>query len=411
MSERILIIQAARFGDLVQSKRLIASVTKDGAEVHLAVDKSLVQLAQLLYPACVTHGFGFHGNQPSLSESEKTLAELRELHFTAVYNCNYSPLTADLCRIFAPEQVHGYRPAHDSTGGILRSGWCRLCFRLSARRYANPLNLTDLWGFFCKTPVAPAAVHLPAQAGGRGLGIAIAGREERRSLSVEALAKAAKTAFGLLNGPKVFLFGSRAEDIRAQKLIRRLPLNMQNQITNLCGKTDWGALHDQMIGLDLLLTPDTGLMHLAAHLGVPVLAFFLSSAWCHETGPYGSGHAILQAAPPCAPCLESAPCQQNNICAHPFADAALGRYIATALHAKNSAGDWPTTLQLWRTGLDEIGANLMLVAGADKFAQTRQENRKFLKNYLNIDPMPVDPAIVRELLPPSEWMLPPWRYC
>ena len=36
--------------------------------------------------------------------------------------------------------------------------------------------------------------------------------------------------------------------------------------------------------LDVLLTPDTGIMHLAAHLGVPVFAFFLSSAWCHETG-------------------------------------------------------------------------------------------------------------------------------
>lgn len=43
-----LVLQAARFGDLVQSKRLIRTLEQRG-RVHLGVDAGLVPLARLLY--------------------------------------------------------------------------------------------------------------------------------------------------------------------------------------------------------------------------------------------------------------------------------------------------------------------------------------------------------------------------
>lgn len=72
---------------------------------------------------------------------------------------------------------------------------------------------------------------------------------------------------------------------------------------NRIGKTTLAQLMDELSSLDLLLTNDTGTMHLAATLGVPVVAVFGSTepAW---TGPAGPGHTILRHHVPCSPCFQ-----------------------------------------------------------------------------------------------------------
>ena len=71
---------------------------------------------------------------------------------------------------------------------------------------------------------------------------------------------------------------------------------------NLVGKTSLRDLMEELQELDLLLTNDTGTMHLAASLGVPVVAIFGSTEprW---TGPLGEGHVVLRHHVPCSPCF------------------------------------------------------------------------------------------------------------
>jgi len=71
---------------------------------------------------------------------------------------------------------------------------------------------------------------------------------------------------------------------------------------NLVGHTTLASLIDELSNLDLLLTNDTGTMHLAATLGLRVVAIFGSTepAW---TGPVGAGHTILRHHVPCSPCF------------------------------------------------------------------------------------------------------------
>lgn len=52
----------------------------------------------------------------------------------------------------------------------------------------------------------------------------------------------------------------------------------------------------------LLVTNDTGPMHIAAACGVPVVAVFGPTDW-RTTGPYGQGQAIVREPVDCAPCL------------------------------------------------------------------------------------------------------------
>lgn len=404
-----LVIQAARFGDLVQSKRLVLTLARRGT-VHLAVDAALADLARLLYPFAVVHGLALHGTPTAsgLEANKKVLATWRTTHFDAVCNCNFSGLTAALCRIFPQERVHGYRW---DAGGIVRSPWARTGFLLSRKRCASPLNLVDFWAHFAPEPLPAHAVNPPARRGGQGLGVVLSGREARRSLPAAVLANVVTTAFGALGGTDIRLLGTAAEQPTARRLLRLLPGHVRSRVRDLSGKTDWAGLSHALAGLDALISPDTGSMHLAAHLGVPVLAFFLSSAWCHETGPYGQGHHVWQAAPPCAPCLESAPCPHGTTCLLPFERRELLRSVAAVLAQTLSVPDPGSGLQIWRTGVDALGAAPRLIAGEDAHAPARAQARAFCAQSLRLppctqqksdDPWPVDD---------TDWMLPPWRYC
>lgn len=416
--ENILIIQAARFGDLIQTKRLVLSLGRR-FRTHLLVDESLVVLARLVYPESVIHSLGFHGNDhaPSAAACIEICDRLREYRFACVYNCNFSPLTTALCRMFEPEIVFVYRPANDSEGGILRSPWARLIFRSSASRRLASLNLVDFWGWFVDDPIAPTDVNPRAEAGGRGIGIALGGREARRSLPGPILGDIVKTLFRLRGEPDLKLFGSREQIPLAKRLMRHFTPDMMARTRDLTGKTGWLELMSELAGLDLLLTPDTGIMHLAAHLGVPVMAFFLSSAWVHETGPYGLGHIIWQAAPSCAPCLENAGCPHNRECLNPFDGKIFSRQLAYLEKGDmDAAMRAAPNLLCYRTGFDDFGAILKIVAGEDMQARQRAMTRAFIAAFR--DPLrfhpPVGPQpsiMAGEFCPVAEWMLPPWRYC
>lgn len=104
----------------------------------------------------------------------------------------------------------GYRPAR-RRGGITRSAWARLAFRLSERRAFSPLNLVDFWAHFAPSPLAGELVNPPARPGGQGLGVVLAGRESRRSLPLPLLGRMLQILFSLLDGPRIRLLGTAAE--------------------------------------------------------------------------------------------------------------------------------------------------------------------------------------------------------
>jgi ADP-heptose:LPS heptosyltransferase len=71
---------------------------------------------------------------------------------------------------------------------------------------------------------------------------------------------------------------------------------------NRIGQTTLEELIDELRQCRLLLTNDTGTMHLAALLGVPVVAIF-GSTEPRLTGPLGDGHIILRHHVECSPCF------------------------------------------------------------------------------------------------------------
>jgi lipopolysaccharide heptosyltransferase II len=77
---------------------------------------------------------------------------------------------------------------------------------------------------------------------------------------------------------------------------------LDGQCENLVGQTTLVQLMERLRECRLLLTNDTGSMHLAAFLGVPVLAIF-GSTEDRLTGPLGPASRVLRHHVVCSPCF------------------------------------------------------------------------------------------------------------
>lgn len=72
---------------------------------------------------------------------------------------------------------------------------------------------------------------------------------------------------------------------------------------NFAGRTTLPQLIEVLRRCDLLVTNDTGPMHLAAALRKPVVSLFGPTSPA-QTGPYGQTHLALTRPLPCAPCMK-----------------------------------------------------------------------------------------------------------
>ena len=267
------------------------------------------------------------------------------------------------------------------------------------------INLIDFWGLYADNPIAPEKVNPPAKAQGGGLGIVLSGRESRRSLPMDVLANIIPILYEKVAGSQIQLFGTQLETLLARKLLRELPLRLQEHTLDLTGKTNWQELYDRLHDLDLLLTPDTGTMHLAAHLGTPILAFFLSSAWCFETGPYGTGHVVHQGLADCAPCLEAATCKNNLQCLTGLSSQKMLRYLATGKKEL-----CPAHLTTFIPYFDQLGLNFSPLTGEDAQSRQRAAFRSFVAIHKKIPVAQCEDAqaqeYARSFYREIDWMLP-----
>ncbi|HEY7411415.1 MAG TPA: lipopolysaccharide heptosyltransferase II [Vicinamibacteria bacterium] len=99
-------------------------------------------------------------------------------------------------------------------------------------------------------------------------------------------------------GARTVVLGARAE----RALGDAVASAMRTEARNLCGETDLSELAGVLARLRLLLTGDSGPMHVAAALGVPLVAVFGPTDW-RETAPVGERHRLVREPVHCAPCL------------------------------------------------------------------------------------------------------------
>ncbi len=105
---------------------------------------------------------------------------------------------------------------------------------------------------------------------------------------------------GELNIP-VVITGSNQEKPYVESILKEAKVKTA-KILNLTGQTtlkDLACLYRQAA---VVVTTDSGPMHIAAAVGTPVVALF-GPTDPRRTGPYGPGHTVISKALPCSPCL------------------------------------------------------------------------------------------------------------
>jgi heptosyltransferase I len=88
-----------------------------------------------------------------------------------------------------------------------------------------------------------------------------------------------------------------------REIIKYILTMMKEKPLNLAGRTSLKELAYLFTTCSVLITTDTGPMHIAAAMGCRVIALF-GPTDPRRTGPYGQGHEVIRADVGCSPCFK-----------------------------------------------------------------------------------------------------------
>ncbi len=203
----------------------------------------------------------------------------------------------------------------------LLGDWAKLLFSAFQDRPGTPFHIADIFSGLGGAPFAPVAPYLrpgpddaeradrllDGQGAGEGDGPLVAlqmgASDPNRAWGAERFAALAGLLAGS-PGARIVLVGGPGDRPLAHRFASLAP----RPCIDLVGRTSIAELPAVLSRCRLLVSNDTGPVHVAAAVGTPVLGLYFSCAYAPETGPYGAGHAVLQAEPPCAPCAHGAFC-------------------------------------------------------------------------------------------------------
>ena len=125
-------------------------------------------------------------------------------------------------------------------------------------------------------------------------------RWENKRWPVEHFAEVLRRVVARHPDLRFVILGSNADQTLGESLARVAP----ERSLDLTGATSLPEMVEWLRLSRLVLTNDTGPMHVAAALGKPLVALF-GPTEPHRTGPYGQLENVLRHHLPCAPCLKS----------------------------------------------------------------------------------------------------------
>jgi len=359
----ILVIQLTKMGDLLQTTPLLQRIRKHypHAEITALIDSKQAELSSNIpfIDRIISLDLAPISEQIDQDDSslfakyhslQTVLGPIRRENFDLIYNINFSRITALLCQFFPTTKVVGYRFSSRS-GRILKEEWVSFIFHLMRNRNLIRLNLVDLLASYENNNSSPSRrlfygkesqesfaeeFSLPDGGKQRKIGLQLGCGGYLRRWPVPFFASLAHR-LAIRHGIQITLFGGKGEE-NLGKQFQDEWFRLAGQkpeaaaVLDLIGKTTLPHLAENLKNCDLLISGDTGTMHLATAVGTRVLALFLGTALCHETGPYGEGHFVIQAHMPCSPCSEGT-CQKP-LCQQMIRPEMVGHLVSSILEKK-----------------------------------------------------------------------------
>jgi lipopolysaccharide heptosyltransferase II len=138
---------------------------------------------------------------------------------------------------------------------------------------------------------------------------------------IAATASAIRSRYGL----DVVFLGAAADRILASEAEALIT----EPVINLTGRTSLRDAVALIARARFCVGPDTGLMHIAAALGTPVVSLWGATEPV-RTGPYGFGDLVIQGTAACSPCL-SRHCAIGRVCMQSIGIEAILAMVDRAL--------------------------------------------------------------------------------
>ena len=110
-------------------------------------------------------------------------------------------------------------------------------------------------------------------------------------------------------GGKVLVIGGPSE----RYLGESIRVKLGAAVMNICGETSVLQTAEALRHCDILLTNDSGPMHLAGAVGTPCVVPMTAHNFKWEWRPWGNCHHIIRKDEPCSPC-HLVECDRNNVC-------------------------------------------------------------------------------------------------
>ncbi len=330
--KRILIINIARMGDMIQTSPLVTSLKEEsdsGAEITMLVSEAFVEAAsairgidyliplpfKAIVEPLITPEGGMNG---SFAILRKLADGLRDQQYDLVLNITHTHFSSVIASLVEGKESVGLNLDEEGFR-IVKGAWANYYFNSCLNRNFNRFNLVDL---HCKVGGVKSTGHLEfvlrdearANAGNflesqklvnkSLIGVIPAASTPEKAYPVEAFAKVVAMIKERVCITPV-IFGAVGDADLGEKFCQLTPGTV-----NLMGKTDVHTLAAMLEKCELVLTNDTGPMHVATAVGTRVIDISLGSALSHETAPYGEGHIVIE------PRLSCYPCHPKMRCSH-----------------------------------------------------------------------------------------------
>ncbi len=377
---KVLVVNLTRFGDLLQTGPTILGLKDEHPDAHVTVvvehnfadvcrglpgvdrvwEVDLDELGRILLRDDLGGAY---------RDVERTVHALRAERFDMALNYSSSRLSAVLLKLIDVPDTRGWSMTTDGHR-LITHPWSRLFSASCLVRRQAPFNLVDCYkrvagvrrgpqrlAFTLPDEAAPWAEATLAAAGvqpGTPL-IALqlgASRPVRRWPARSFVAVTRLLAERL--GARVLLCGGKSD----RPVAEEIAAGVGDLAIDVCGRTTVAQLGALLARADVLVTPDTGPMHLAIAVGTPVVALFFGPALPFDTGPYADGELCLHSDVACAPCDHNVTCLEpfcrDVIAPEAVAEAVIARRAHDWTAVTAAASRWPN-LTWYRTGFDAEG--------------------------------------------------------
>ena len=313
---KILILNITRMGDIIQSSQLVKGLKKKYKNscityVPLENFKGATSLIPEIDEVISLDFSNILKDIDSLS-LEKAYKSCLELisekkfgKYDLLINLSFSKLSGFLSFLIHSNEKHGlvYSETNDFQ---VKDKWSSFLLSIVDYRELSPFNLVDIYsriGGVKSTPINETELKKTLK-----FGFVMGASTYDRMWPPQYFAQLAELILNNYPGSEIFLFGTKSEKKLLEKFFQFT--KQRKGIIDLIGKTGLNELLDYIRKeTDIVITNDTGTMHLAWYAGKKVVELSLGPALYNTTGPYGKGHIVIQPDIECAPCSYNAKCK------------------------------------------------------------------------------------------------------